>query len=44
MNDDAKALGMVNKLLSKYPRGSHQREAEQLRQVCQSMQQKAPSA
>ncbi|AKE52733.1 B-box zinc finger protein [Kangiella geojedonensis] len=44
MNDDASALSMLNKLLSKYPRGSHQKEAEQLRQVCQSMQQKAPSA
>jgi tetratricopeptide (TPR) repeat protein len=44
MNDDQTALNMLNKLLSKYPRGSHQREAEQLRQVCQSMQQKLPSA
>lgn len=44
MNDDQTALTMLNKLLSKYPSGSHQREAEQLRQVCQSMQQKLPSA
>lgn len=44
MNDDASALQMLNKLLSKYPRGSHQKETEQLRQVCQSMQPKAPSA
>ena len=44
MNNDTSALQMLNKLLSKYPRGGHQREAEQLRQVCQSMQQKLPSA
>ena len=44
LNDDQGALSMLNKLLSKYPRGPHQREAEQLRQVCQSMQQKLPSA
>ena len=44
MNNDNSALQMLNKLLSKYPRGGHQGEAEQLRQVCQSMQQKLPSA
>ncbi|RDX38219.1 hypothetical protein DZA50_00755 [Kangiella sp. HD9-110m-PIT-SAG07] len=43
MNDDANALKMLNKLLSKHPRGGHQTEAQQLRQVCQSMQQKLSS-
>lgn len=44
MNDDTKALKILDTLLDKYPNGAHQREAEQLRQVCRSMQHKLPSA
>lgn len=40
MNNDAGALSMLNTLLSRYPRGPHQYQAEQLRKVCSSMQEK----
>lgn len=44
MNNDAGALSMLNKLLSRHPRGPHQYQAEQLRKVCSSMQEKTAGA
>ncbi|WP_228703661.1 tetratricopeptide repeat protein [Kangiella sediminilitoris] len=43
MNSDDRALKILDVLLQRYPNGAHQREAEQLRQVCHSMRHKLPS-
>lgn len=45
MNDDDKAIDLLNKLLAKFPHGSHKIEAEKLLGVCMNMKQSMkPSA